>query len=68
MSAQNKAAFIIPVFNNYYFTELCLKNLKPFSTKFDIIVVDDGSTDKTRERLLRDFPWVHLLQGNGSLW
>lgn len=68
MDNSEKAAFIIPVFNKYSFTEKCLLNLQPFNSKFDIIVVDDGSSDETSTRISADFPWVHLLKGNGNLW
>ncbi|MCB9369045.1 MAG: glycosyltransferase [Calditrichaeota bacterium] len=47
------ASVVIPVFNNLSYTKACLTSL--FNTKeetpFEIIVVDDGSTDGTKEYL-----------------
>ena len=48
-----EASVVIPVFNNAHLTLHCLKYLKNTNRRLDIIVVDDASTDKTRELLTR---------------
>jgi len=45
------ATIIIPVFNCWEYTKKCLDSILP--TKHDIIVIDNGSTDETPDRLKR---------------
>jgi GT2 family glycosyltransferase len=61
---------IIPVHNRLNFTKDCLNSLKKQKTysQFNLIVVDDGSTDETRDFLKKNFPEVKILRGNGSLY
>src|SRR5688500_5908343 len=62
-------SIVIPVHNRKNFTRDCLTSLKNQTLQADeIIVVDDGSTDGTREMLQRDFPDVTTLAGNGNLF
>lgn len=35
---------------------------------FETVLIDDGCTDGTAEYCRREFPGVHLLQGDGNLW
>ncbi|GAB3563014.1 hypothetical protein GCM10027578_05970 [Spirosoma luteolum] len=60
---------VIPVHNRVNYTINCLKSLKDQTFKnFKIIVVDDGSTDKTSQIIAYEFPDVKVLRGNGDLW
>ena len=61
---------IIPVHNRLNFTIDCLNSLKKqdIYNQFNLIVVDDGSTDGTSEYLKKNFPEVKILNGDGSLY
>lgn len=66
---------IIPVFNGLEYTKKCLKNLsllqhseKEQKLKLELVVVDDGSKDGTDRYIQQNYPEVHLLKGDGSLW
>jgi GT2 family glycosyltransferase len=60
---------IIPVHNRIVFTHDCLTSLREQTVQdFDIIVIDDGSTDGTSDMIRAEFPKVILLHGDGNLW
>lgn len=61
---------IIPVHNRRDITLRCLNHLKETQDwgNFDVLVVDDGSTDGTSDAIVERFPNVTVLQGDGSLW
>ncbi len=65
---------VIPVHNRKSYTQAILTQIDEQLTltktphNLSTIVVDDGSTDGTRDVILEKFPHVHLLQGDGSLW
>ena len=64
-----KLSIIIPVHNRREITRRCLFCLqKQTYSNFDIIVIDDGSTDGTSEMIKKDFPEIILLHGDGNLW
>jgi GT2 family glycosyltransferase len=70
MNAANALCVLIPVFNGWEQTEKCLKALQQSKYRdFRVIVIDHGSTDKTKDSLPRDFPEVtHLLADPGLWW
>jgi GT2 family glycosyltransferase len=60
---------VIPTHNRCAITRECLGCLgRQTDRDFETIVVDDGSTDGTREMIRSEFPGVILLEGDGSLW
>lgn len=60
---------IIPVHNRKEFTHKCLISLRRQTFgDFKVIVIDDGSTDGTKEMLATEFPEVRVLAGDGNLW
>lgn len=66
---------IIPVFNGLKYTKSCLFTLNRLLSgitandiEFEIVVVNDGSSDGTAEWIRDNYLPVHLLHGNGSLW
>ena len=61
---------IIPVYNRIDYTVKCIKSLEKQNTKekLNIIVVDDCSTDNTKNYLKNNFPNIKILDGTGSLF
>ena len=60
---------IIPVFNRWHFTQLCLKSLHEQNYhNYKIVVIDHGSADGTSEKIASHFPEVIILKGDESMW
>lgn len=60
---------VIPVYNRKEFTKDCIVSLQNQTYKrLKIIIVDDGSTDGTKEMLQTEFPDVIVLYGDGNLF
>ncbi len=61
---------IIPVHNRKTLTLACLENSKTNGDlqKYDVIIVDDGSSDRTAEEVAAHYPEVTILKGDGNLW
>ncbi|PZU97686.1 MAG: glycosyltransferase family 2 protein [Pseudanabaena sp.] len=61
---------IIPVHNRKTLTLTCLENLKANGDlqKYQVIIVDDGSSDRTSEEVAANYPEVIILKGDGNLW
>ncbi len=57
--------------NRREITLMCLRSLRRLKTenlKIHIVIVDDGSSDGTRESIEKEFPEVELVKADGNLW
>lgn len=68
-------AILIPVYNHIELTKKCVQSLlvhakapKHVNCRFEIVLIDDGSTDGTGEWLAAECPEVHVVRGDGNLW
>lgn len=61
---------IIPTFNRLNYTIICLNSLMRQCNykELNIIVVDDASTDGTKEYIKKFFPKISILEGTGSFF
>lgn len=59
----DKVAILVPVFNNWTWTERCLRALHNCYglDKAQVYVIDDCSTDGTAKKIGIRFPWVRVL-------
>jgi len=65
----HKVYIIIPVYNRCQTTLRCLKHLKTIAAvNYNIVIVDDNSTDGTAVAVKQELQSVHLLKGDGNLW
>ena len=65
IAPQPRVSVVIPVHNQYAVTRRCLAALAYAPTRrvpFEVIVVDDGSSDDTHEALIQDAPGVRLVR------
>jgi GT2 family glycosyltransferase len=70
-----KVAILIPIFNGLDFTKKALKEiflqiegLKDNTVGFQVIVIDDGSSDGSSDWIKSNFPQVKIAKGDGNLW
>ena len=60
---------LVPVHNRLEDTIICINSLKNSSYLNSVItIVDDGSTDETNDFIKRNYPDIHILKGDGTLW
>lgn len=66
-----KLEIVTPVHNRREETLLCLRSLsrsRLAGVDVHIIIVDDGSSDGTRDAVSAEFPEVEFIPGDGNLW
>lgn len=64
-----KVSIIVPVHNSIDYTLRFLETAKLLEyDNYEIIIVDDGSTDGTEEKISQLYPDVIILKGDGDYW
>jgi GT2 family glycosyltransferase len=66
---ESKVAVLVPVFNNWMWTERCLRALTMVKNNavFDVFVADDCSTDNTAAEIKNRFSGITLISSNQNL-
>ncbi len=69
-SACPSTYIVIPVHNRKVTTLNCLQHLQTNGDlqRYQVVIVDDGSTDGTADAVRAAYPEVVILQGDGTLW
>lgn len=69
MKQYPKVSIIIPIFNGKEYTLAFLESLYGCDyPNYEVIIVDDGSTDGSALMITESFPAVRILHGDGNLW
>ncbi len=64
-----KVSIVTPIHNRIEHTLRYLASLRACSyPEFDVVIIDDGSTDGSAEIIRERFPDTTVLEGDGSLW
>ncbi len=66
---KNSVGIVIATYNKKLELKECLDHISESNwDSYQICVVDDGSTDGTREMLLQEYPDISRIRGDGNLW
>lgn len=69
MGEQPRISIITPIFNGIEHTVAYLESLSRLTyANYEVIIVDDGSTDGSAETIAARFPGVRIVGGTGNLW
>ncbi len=64
-----KVSIVIPAFNRRYELEKCLESIyRQDYRNFEILIIDNGSSDGTKEMVWRKFPGVRLISNRRNLY
>jgi len=64
-----RVSIVTPIYNGIEHTLAYLKSLSDCRyPNYEIIIVDDGSTDGSAAIIAERYPQVRILQGDGNLW
>lgn len=66
---KNNLYIVIAVFNRKEITIRCIEQLKEQANQdFKIVLVDDNSTDGTKDAISEKFPEIDIVEGTGDWW
>ena len=69
MTQHPKVSIVTPIHNGIEHTVDYLDSLSRISyPHYEVVIVDDGSTDGSAERISASFPQVRIVSGDGNLW
>lgn len=64
-----KVSAVIPIHNRIRYTLRFLESFEKVDyPNYEIIIIDDGSTDGSWEAISKHYPKVRLIRGDGTLW
>ncbi len=63
-----KVTVVLLIWNEWHHTSLCLSSLEHLDyPNFDVVVVDNGSTDDSVARIRETFPWAKVIENGKNL-
>ncbi|MBE2943849.1 glycosyltransferase family 2 protein [Anoxybacillus flavithermus] len=66
---ESKVTILIPIHNGIKHTLKCIESiLNSNYSNFEIVIIDDGSEDRSSEIIKSKYPEVTIIQGDGNLW